>query len=562
MFFSTAIARGAALLAGVVLTAAPLSAQTPLTWTNATVVGDYNSGSLSNIAVDAAGNVYETRTFLGSAQIGNQTLVSTTSSDALLAKYSPAGVLLWVRQLSSAGPDSGFDVEVDAAGNCYVAGYFAGPITLGNGVELTSTTTSTKAYVVSYAPDGTVRWAQQSSATGASGTAVLGNSLAVDAAGAVYLAGRFQQQARFGNTILNAPAESSGEAAFVAKFAAANGALLLAIPAYYYARPAPNASALYQAPQLAVSPAGDITLATYFSGRPVFGPVTLTSQGRNDVLLARYSATGTLQWVQQFGGPQDELVSQVKTDAAGNTYLAGSYEGSPSFGTTPLPAAAVPNAFLAKYSAVGQPDWVQPGSSASLSRWMDLALDATGAPYVTGYFSGETRYGTTPPVVLTSAGGTDAVVAAYTPQGQALWAQAGAGTYVDMGTTLGLDAQGSVYVAGFFTTAATFGPVRLSLPSTANNRFLARLSTTTLARQEARTQALGLYPNPATSVLQVPALPAGTAVQFVDARGRVARHATVGSGAQVSVRGLAPGLYILRTSTAQGQQFAGRVVVE
>jgi hypothetical protein len=51
-------------------------------------------------------------------------------------------------------------------------------------------------------------------------------------------------------------------------------------------------------------------------------------------------------------------------------------------------------------------------------------------------------------------------------------------------------------------------------------------------------------------------------VQVLDALGRVARETTVSAAAEVSVLGLAPGLYTLRATDKQGRQYAARLGVE
>ncbi|MBC8081705.1 MAG: hypothetical protein H7Z21_00710 [Hymenobacter sp.] len=59
------------------------------------------------------------------------------------------------------------------------------------------------------------------------------------------------------------------------------------------------------------------------------------------------------------------------------------------------------------------------------------------------------------------------------------------------------------------------------------------------------------YPNPATASTQLRGPPAGSHVQLLDY-----------PRSSVPVRGLAPGLYVLRATDAQGRQYAGRLVVE
>ena len=67
-----------------------------------------------------------------------------------------------------------------------------------------------------------------------------------------------------------------------------------------------------------------------------------------------------------------------------------------------------------------------------------------------------------------------------------------------------------------------------------------------------------LAPSPAHGQVQLPDLPAGTAVRFFDAQGRLARTAV---GPAVALDGLMPGLYLLQ-ATAGGTTRTQHLVVE
>ncbi|TGE18946.1 T9SS type A sorting domain-containing protein [Hymenobacter elongatus] len=551
--------RGAALATtAALLLCPPTHAQTVLPWTHATAIG--GNQLRESIAVDAAGNCYVTGSFLDTAQVGDTTLTSVGGIDAYVARYGPTGQRHWVRHLGSPGTDSGYAVALDAAGNCYVTGYFQGTIELGNGLRLTSTSFAAKAYVVRYSPAGTAQWAQHSDDTSGS-SSVTGTSLALDAAGSVVVAGAVNGVARFGTLQANAPVDSdNGAAVYLARFAAATGAIQSVARAFYYAAPHGPIVYQYNAPQLAVASTGQVYIGTYTNGQPVFdgpSPIRPVGRGSTDGLLACYSAAGTLQWVQQLGGPQLDRLSQVQTDAAGNAYVTGDFSGAATFGATTLVSVGSNTAYLAKYSPLGTLEWVRPGSGTT-SAWSGPRFDAAGNVYTVGSFSGTASYGAFP---LSSAGATDVVVASYTPQGQVRWAQSAGGSGVESGYGLGLDAQGSVYVYGRIRGTAAFGALRLSAAASGEN-FLARLGTAPLAAHALHLRALNFYPNPATERVTLPALAVGTRVRLLDALGRVVREAAVSSGAEVSVRGLVPGLYTLRATDAQGRQVAGRVVVE
>ncbi len=103
----------------------------------------------AGVATDSAGNVYIAGTTLGplaGRQQGN--------GDAWVAKYSPAGVLRWKQQLGTKESDTAKGVATDGAGNVYIAGTTLGPLAgrqQGNG----------DAWVAKYSPAGVLRWKRQ-----------------------------------------------------------------------------------------------------------------------------------------------------------------------------------------------------------------------------------------------------------------------------------------------------------------------------------------------------------------------------------------------------------------
>ncbi|UOQ71419.1 T9SS type A sorting domain-containing protein [Hymenobacter cellulosilyticus] len=276
------------------------------------------------------------------------------------------------------------------------------------------------------------------------------------------------------------------------------------------------------------------------------------------MLVAKYDRQGLLLWARQAGGTSDELGSDLAVDAAGNLYLSALFTGTTRFGTTTASSAGGMDGVVAKYSPQGAVEWVRSGGGSGADALGDVALDAAGNVYVLGYFSTTATFTT---ATLTSTGGYDLVVASYTPQGQVRWVQQAGGPADESGIYLGLSASGDVFVFASSAGTASFGPVAVATAS-GGEGIIARLSSSVLSAQPARFQMLSFSPNPATTTLSLPSLPAGTPVQLLDALGRVVRQTTVSAAAQVSVRGLAPGLYTLHATDARGQQYSGRVAVE
>ena len=81
--------------------------------------------------------------------------------------------------------------------------------------------------------------------------------------------------------------------------------------------------------------------------------------GGIDVFLARYSKSGTLKWLKQYGtSVNDDSVGKIVVLANGDSYIAGSTKGSwPD--QTHLGSGAGNDVFVAKISGAGTMRWVR-----------------------------------------------------------------------------------------------------------------------------------------------------------------------------------------------------------
>lgn len=315
-----------------------------------------------------------------------------------------------------------------------------------------------------------VLWAQRAGGVnpefllGGDRTGDTGKDVEVDRQGNVYVTGSFSGKASFGATMLT----SRGQAdIFLAKYDA-GGKLLWVAQAggkeNDYGR------------EVSVDRSGNIYVAGYFHGTATFGTAQLTSAGRSDAFLAKFEPSGKLLWARQAGGESYDDAEALAMDPAGNVYLAGSFEGHAAFDTTRLTSPAGKDqafprtAFLARYDAAGQMQWVKAlGGSGSSSAWA-IATDKQSQVFITGIFDGQIVIGA---ATLTSRGSSDVFVARFDAAGKALWARQAGGTENDNGYGLGTDGQGNVYVCGIFGGKAIFGTTTLS-SSDYSNMFVAK----------------------------------------------------------------------------------------
>jgi len=139
------------------------------------------------IAVDSSGNVYVAGTTYGSLDGTHSNL----SGDLFVTKYNKEGTFQWLEQLDvPTRSNVANSVAVDLSGNVYVTGYTNGNL---DGKHAMITASELDFFVVKYYDDGTStpsapQWAVQTT-TNLGGGQTQGNSVAVDSAGNVYVAG-------------------------------------------------------------------------------------------------------------------------------------------------------------------------------------------------------------------------------------------------------------------------------------------------------------------------------------------------------------------------------------
>ena len=224
---------------------------------------------------------------------------------------------------------------------------------------------------------------------------------------------------------------------------------------------------------IAVDGSGNSYVTGKFSLSATFGPgetneTTLTGAGLDDIFVVKYDASGALVWAKRAGGTGLDVGVGIAVDGSGNSYVTGSFRGSPTFGPgetneTTLTSEGDIDIFVAKYDASGDLVWAKRAGGTSGDGGRGIAVDGSGNSYVTGDFGGSATFGPgeTNETTLTSTGSFvfDMFVAKYDASGALVWAKrAGAPSLNDFGRGIAVDGSGNSYVTGLFEDSATFGP--------------------------------------------------------------------------------------------------------
>jgi hypothetical protein len=166
-------------------------------------------------------------------------------------------------------------------------------------------------------------------------------------------------------------------------------------------------------------------------------------------------------------------VQNVATDNSLNSFLAGTFGYSLTFGSDILTESNGAAAFIAKYDLSGAVQWAR-CATGDISYGNAVAADPAGNVYFGGYFYTTIHFGA---YTLTSSGGADIFLVKYDSNGNVVWARQAGGTSNDQLNSIATDESGNVYFTGWSGSAtATFDVLTLNNSGTAN-AFLVKYSS-------------------------------------------------------------------------------------
>jgi hypothetical protein len=381
------------------------------------------------IAVDSAGNVYTTGYFHGTGNFDPTnsafTLTSFSSDaapgqlgsyegeNAFVSKLDTNGQFVWADDLGS-GADyaQGKGITVDGAGNVYTTGIFLGTASFdpSSGSQTFTASTYTP-YVLQLDANGHLVWADH---LGAGSTnafdASPGPGIAVDSSGAVYLTSSFNGTGNFdpgpGTTILSSDPNGSN-ASYLVKLGdpstsqpspTPSGFALSGLKAVLGA---PRATVIAAHPVSTDSSGNVFVTGSFLSSTRTSSPVHSAPKGSvhssaSNAFVAKYSSQGVLLWAHNLGGTQATSGLAIATDATGNTYVTGSFQGKVKLGsssTATLTALGQQDVYVLKLNSKGHLLWAHDiGGAGASDTVTSISVDSHGKVTLTGLFQGRTDF--------------------------------------------------------------------------------------------------------------------------------------------------------------------------
>jgi hypothetical protein len=292
-------------------------------------------------------------------------------------------------------------VAADAMGNTFLVGRFFASMVL-DGAWVTAPGGKTDIFVLALDSSGTTLWARHF--IGTLGNDV-GEAIAVDAAGDVYVAGKYYGDVDFGDGPV--PPGASGSGAFVAKYAGDDGELLWV------------QTAVDGAPQilgLAIDQNGDVVLTGRFGDATTLGTWDLTG-GDVAALVAKLEGdSGDVVWAWGSTG-YVAFGSAIAVDGNNRIVVAGSSYGTFDLGCGPIGSGSTMDIFIAAFDEDGDCVWSDPYSGPWYDEVEGLTVLSDDSIVMVGLFGQTLSFGGD---LMTSLG-TSAYVVRFDEDGVHQW---------------------------------------------------------------------------------------------------------------------------------------------
>lgn len=376
----------------------------------------------------------------------------------------------WAKGFGSSSGDDGHAIVTDAAGNVYVMGSFWLTVDMDPGPGVFNQTSAGQGdiFVSKFDALGNFIWSIQ-----------IGNSFSdaartmnIDNTGNLYLTGHYFATLDFdpGPAVFNMTCSGTGYAAFLLKLDGGGN--------FVWAKELIETDYGNSGYAVAIAQSGNIYVSGSFKGTGDFdpGPGVFTASSATttaeDIFISKFDVNGNFTWMKQFSGSSGKVLFSMVLDPLENIYTTGPFYGTCDFDTGPGVFNLVANntipggwsdAFIAKLGTDGNFVFAKQVSGGFDDVGWGIAVDQTGAIFVTGQFAGISDFDPGPGTFNLTAGPiSDAFVLKLNNTGNFSWAKqfatVGPASSTSRGFCIALDSQGNIYTTGDFSGGVDFDP--------------------------------------------------------------------------------------------------------
>jgi hypothetical protein len=360
-----------------------------------------------------------------------------------------AQTFTWAKSISSSvGVASGRGIAVDIGGNSFITGYFQGTASVGTYQMISHG--GQDIFVAKFGPDGNCLWVNNSGGPDFDA----GSSISVDKKGNCYVTGYFIGDVTFGTYHLTS---YGGQDIFIVKYDP-NGNCLWA----RHAGSKTNGMWPDEGQGISTDNKGNCYVTGSFSDTATFGTIHLAGQGYNDIFISKYNTDGNILWAKLAGGKLDDEGCCISSDANGNSFLSGYFQGVATFDTLTLNTFGSDDIFIARYDSNGNCLWAKQAGGTKYESSNGICVDEQGSLYITGYFSSDIATFGDIQLTNSTTNNSDIFLSKYDYNGNCIWAKSAGGPLIDYGFGVAVDSNKNSFVTGAFEGTAVFDTIKLN----------------------------------------------------------------------------------------------------
>lgn len=315
-----------------------------------------------SIDTDSEGNIFVASRSQQEADFGNG-ITTEGGLKCSLVKFDQDGIAQWATSSTGTYAWYAYDIKTDLAGNIYLAGILNSPEVIFGEVTLNwpaydYADNNETSFVAKFSPAGQCVWAKSVQTPVEHEHGNSPNSIDIDNAGNVYMAGEFYNSSiSFDNITLTKQSNSYNSHMYVVKYSA-DGTV-------QWAKNGGNNTYNKHAKAHAVSVYDNaVYVSGMFQENAMFGTTPLsTDGGAIQMFIIKYNATGELLWAKTAAGGQNgySFAAGSDIDANGNLYISGITSGTVDFGNNiTVTSEDFASLFVAGINgASGETQWVK-----------------------------------------------------------------------------------------------------------------------------------------------------------------------------------------------------------
>ncbi|MBT4058759.1 MAG: hypothetical protein HOE69_00415 [Euryarchaeota archaeon] len=390
-----------------------------------------------DMVLDAQGNSYVTGSFAGSATFGSTTLNSQGGLDGFVAKMDDSGNWLWAAQIAGIYEDWGLGIDVDSSGNVYVTGPFM------NNQDSTSPSVQLGSFSLNAHSQSTYDM-------------FVGK---LDSSGNWQWAQTSDKQAEY-DPYWGGPTGN-----------------------YMFGQVMPTDIKVFNnSITVTGSYVGNIHAYTNSDGDWYYA----SNQSTSDAYLGSLELNGAWESQHGWGGPsQYDSATSVAFSPSGNYwYIAGTFQNTVDFMgiSTYTSSGGSQDIWLMQITDGGSIEWIVSAGGTGTDTIRDMVVDNSDSVYAVGDFEGSlAAFGTHR--LTSNSGGSDVWTAKISVSHNWDWAKKGGGPSDDMGFSIALSPdESAVYTVGHIAGQTTFentATTRMANTSGASDAFVAVSSAST-----------------------------------------------------------------------------------